>query len=50
MEGAVCPVCSADGMWLMEKDEETLKGGGFLKIVSYDECVPGSGDCAGFVD
>lgn len=36
MEGAVCPVCSADGMWLMEKDEETLKGGGFLKIVSYE--------------
>lgn len=36
MEGAVCPVCSADGMWLMEKDEGTLKGGGFLKIVSYE--------------
>ena len=25
MEGAVCPVCSADGMWLIEKDEETLR-------------------------
>lgn len=36
MEGAVCPVCSADRMWLMEKDEGTLKGGGFLKIVSYE--------------